>query len=147
MPKIMKKMNIISRCQAMYRNERAASEELSACHSAFVLTVCRAPGLSQEELAREICLNKSTVTRTLSYLEEHGFVERRSDAQDKRVLLVYPTEKMLSVLPRVREVTREWNALISRGIDEEEMRVFFSVLERMERSAKAAVSAGEEQKK
>ena len=88
MPKIMKSMNAISRCQAQFRTERAVSDELGACHWVFIFAVSRCPGLTQEELASELCLNKSTVTRALTYLEEHGFVIRQGDKADKRVLLI-----------------------------------------------------------
>jgi DNA-binding MarR family transcriptional regulator len=105
----------------------------------FLYTVNRLPGLTQEELARELCLNKSTVARALTALEERGFVERKSDLADKRVLLVYPTEKAREILPTLRNVSAEWTQLISSGIDEGEMKVFLSVLYKIESNAKAVI--------
>ena len=103
-------------------------------------------GSSQEEIAREICLNKSTVARALTQLEDRGYLRREASAEDKRRLLVYPTDKMLAVLPQVRSVAKEWNDLISDGIPEEELEVFYSVLARMEERAKSALSQEGEQK-
>ena len=136
----MKSMNAISRCQAQFRTERAVSDELGACHWAFIFAVSRCPGLTQEELAGELCLNKSTVTRALTYLEEHGFVIRQGDKADKRVLLIYPTEKTEALLPKLRAVTREWNELIAGGVNEEDLAVFLSVLYKMEKNAKSIIS-------
>ena len=65
---------------------------------------------------------------------------------DKRQSLVYPTEKMLDILPRVRAVTSEWNQLISDGISAEELEVFESVLHRMEKRAKEIMSQMEGKK-
>ena len=140
MPMIMKSLNAISRAQAQFRAECAVSDELAACHWVFLFTVNRLPGLTQEELARELFLNKSTVARALTSLEEHGFVERKSDSSDKRVLLVYPTEKTKGLIPELRVASREWNELISSGIDEGEMEIFLSVLRKMECNAKEAIS-------
>ena len=137
MPKFMKMLNNISRSQALFRTERIAAEGLQAGHFAFVLAICREPGRSQEELARELCLNKSTVARSLGALEEAGYIERVPLASDKRQVSVLPTERMLAILPRVREVSREWNDLLAEGIDEGELAVFFSVLERMQERARA----------
>ena len=139
MPTIMKSLNAISRAQSQFRTECAVSDELAACHWTFLFTVNRLPGLTQEELARELFLNKSTVARTLTTLEEHGFVERKSDSSDKRVLLVYPTEKTKGLIPTLRAASREWNELISSGIDEGEMEIFLSVLRKMECNAKEAI--------
>ena len=47
-------------------------------------------------MARELNVNKSSVTRQLAILEEKGYVERRGDPKDKRSLLIYPTEKAAS---------------------------------------------------
>lgn len=140
----MKSLNNISRCQAAYRNLRVVCEGLCPCHHAFVLAVGRVPGRSQEELARELCLNKSTVARALNHLEEKGFVTRRPIKEDKRCLAVYPTEKLNEILPRVREVTRDWNDSITEGISPNEMEIFRSVLERMEIKARETVKRQEE---
>lgn len=147
MPKIMKSMNIISRCQSIYRTKKLNSD-LCGCHHTFVLAICREPGRSQDELARDICLNKSTVTRTLTQLEERGYVKRTPNPADKRQILVNPTEKMLEILPKVKAVTTEWSDMISKDISEEELLIFQSVLHRMEQSAKELVQKiGDEQEK
>lgn len=136
MPKIMKSLNTISRCQAAYRNARLP--ELSAYYHTFVFAVCREGGRSQEDISREIAINKSTAARALSRLEEMGYITRKPNPNDKRELLIYPTEKMTDILPRVRSVSAEWNSLISSEISDEEMAVFESVIARMEKSAREA---------
>ena len=139
MPAIMKSLNNISRCQATFRAEKLNAEGLCSGHHAFVLAICHNPGRSQEELAKELCLNKSTVARVLTNLEEQGYIIRKSDKEDKRKFLVFPTEKMLKIFPKVRAVAKEWNSLISADISEEEMAVFYSVLAKMEESARNIV--------
>ena len=147
MPKFMKMLNNISRSQSVFRTERLEVEGLCAAHHTFILAVCRMAGCSQEELAKEICLNKSTVARALTQLEERGYVRREASREDKRRLLVYPTDKMLEILPRVRAVAQEWNDLISEGIPDGELEVFYSVLARMEERAKRATSSQEGEQK
>ena len=144
MPRFMKTLNNISRSQAVFRNGRLQCEDLYPAHHSFILLICRKPGSSQEELSRELCLNKSTVTRALVHLEKNGYVRREQSAEDKRQFAVYPTQKMLDVLPRVREITRVWNEEISEGISEEELNVFLSVLARMETRAREMIANQEE---
>lgn len=50
---------------------------------------------------------------------------------------------MLSVLPTVREITVNWNRLIFEGIPEEELAVFNSVIEKMEKNARKAIDETE----
>ena len=139
----MKSMNIITRCQATYR-AKMLEGDLCACHHSLVLAICRSPGSSQDELAKDLCLNKSTITRALSLLEEKGYVTRSPDPSDKRRTLVEPTEKMLSVLPEVRRITDEWNSSLAEGISEEDLVVFKSVLQKMEQNARNIIQKTEE---
>ncbi len=142
MPKFMKSLNIISRCQFAFRTKHAEGE-LSAIHHSLVLAICREPGRSQDELAKDICIDKSGVARALSSLEEKGFVERKTDPENKRKTLVFPTEKLLEIIPSVRFVTAEWNRLVSEGISEEEFAIFQSVLFRIEQNAREIVERTE----
>ena len=146
MSKFMKLLNNISRSQAIYRNSRVSADDLQAGHYAFVLAICREPGRSQEELARELCINKSTVARNLNYLEERGYLSRTPSPADRRQLLVYPTERMQAVLPEVRAASEEWMELLAEGIANEELEVFHSVLERMQARAREIIERQEESK-
>lgn len=143
MPRFMKMLNNISRSQAVYRHSRVSAEDLQSSHYAYVLTVCRQPGRSQEELARELCVNKSTVARNINHLEERGYVTRTPLPQDKRQFSVFPTEKALKVLPELRAASGAWMQLLSEGIAPEELEVFHSVLARMQEKAREIVEAQE----
>ena len=139
----MKMLNNISRSQAIYRRSKITAEDLHAAHYAFVLAICREPGRSQEELARELCINKSTVARALNTLETNGYILRTPLACDKRQLSVHPSEKMRSVLPAVRSASEEWMTLLSEDISEQEMEIFDAVLTKMQAKARDIVEAQE----
>ena len=143
MSKFMKMLNNISRSQAIYRRSRVSAEDLQSGHYAFALAICREPGRSQEELARELCINKSTVARNLNCLEEKGYVSRHPLPNDKRQFAVFPTEKMLAVLPEIRQASAEWMELLSEGIPSDELAVFNTVLERMQARAREIVEKQE----
>lgn len=140
MQKFMKTLNNISRSQSVYRSERIKSEGLCGAHFSFALAICAHPGCSQEELARELCINKSTVTRALVHLQKHGYVTKKICETDKRQFSVYPTEKLLSVIDEIKDTSIQWMHLISEGITEQEMQVFYSVLSRMQEKAKMIIN-------
>lgn len=140
MPSFMRQINVIGRCAAIYRTDKLTGTELTGIHHSYILTLCRNPGLSQEQLARRIYINKSNVTRHLAQLERNGYVERRQSEDDKRVTLVYPTQKAYDVLPRVTEVIHDWNSYLTEDFSEEEMEQFNAMLSRITQRAKAAVN-------
>lgn len=131
MSTIMRKVNMLSRCEGVYRTEHLGVEEISACHHSYVLAICNNPGISQEALTRHMCINKSNVARHLAHLEKHGYVRRESSEADRRVMLVYPTQKMLNILPEVRRITLDWNRYLAADLTEAEFEQFQSILERL----------------
>lgn len=146
MSNFMKMLNNISRSQAIYRRSRISAKDLHSGHYAFALAICREPGRSQEDLAQELCINKSTVARNLNCLEEKGYISRRSLPNDKRQFAVYPTEKLLAVLPEIKEASVEWMAFLSDGIPQNELDIFDSVLGRMQARAREIVDKQGENK-
>lgn len=139
MTHILRQINTISRCAGLFRAERLENGELGACHHSYIIAICRNPGITAEELSRRLCVNKSNVARNLSYLEDKGYVRREQSQEDKRAFLCYPTEKMLRVLPRVREIIAEWNSLLTSELDEEELSTFASTLDKIALRARECV--------
>jgi len=146
MPRFMKLLNNISRSQAIYRTGKISAQDLQSGHYAFVLAICREPGRSQEELAKELCVNKSTVARNLNYLEERGYISRTPLTNDKRQFSIFPTQKALEVLPQIKNASKEWMELLSEGIPKSELEVFDSVLLRMQEKAREIIEKQEADK-
>ncbi len=136
MASYMKSINVISRCCGLWRTEKLKDCDIGDCQHSYIYKICRNPGISQDELARSLFINKSNASRQLAYLEKNGFVERKQSEKDKRVTLVYPTEKMQRVLPEVRAAMLEWKTYLTEGMTEEELTVLKGLLERM--AARAA---------
>ncbi len=134
----MKYINKTSRCAALYRQENLEQEGISGYQDIYILLVCRHPGISQEQLARRICVNKSSVTRQVSDLEQKGYVVRQPDGHDRRVLQVFPTEKAQAVLPKVRKLYRDWNEYLLKEFSPEEKEQLGDMLKRVMERALAA---------
>jgi DNA-binding MarR family transcriptional regulator len=124
------------RCGALWRTERLAGTGIGPYDHFYLFYLCHHPGISQDELGRALYVNKSSVTRHITHLEAEGFVTRIPSESDRRVLLVHPTEKALSALPLLRQVTGEWNEVLTRGFSEAETAQFCELLERALQNAK-----------
>ncbi len=147
MSNILWDMGQIVRCGAIYRMSRLPEDTPPPFHHNLLITICDRPGLSQDRLARLMCLNKSTITRRLSYLEEHGYVLRTPAESDKRVLLVTPTEKAYALLPRIKALTEEWSRALTEELTQADLDVLLPLLEQLsERARMLASTVGGEEK-
>ena len=131
MPALMHNLTDIARCAAQFRSEELAPLGLKACHASYIAAVCQTPGITQDQMARTLFINKSNVARQLAILEEGGFVERRPCPEDKRAMQVYPTEQARECLPKLVEIFRQWENFVAQDLSEEERQQLISMLVKM----------------
>ena len=120
MSQIIRDITELTRCGAQYRLDQLSPMGLKACHASYLTEICACPGISQDGLARKICINKSNVARQAAVLEEEGFITRTPSPADKRVMELYPTQKALDLLPQIQSILTCWENCITGDLTEEE---------------------------
>ena len=120
MSQIIRDITELTRCGAQYRLDQLSPMGLKACHASYLTEICACPGISQDGLARRICINKSNVARQAAVLEEEGFITRTPSPADKRVMELYPTQKALDLLPQIQSILTRWEDCITGDLTEEE---------------------------
>lgn len=131
MESIMKYISRTSRLSILYRSDELEKYELNGIQHTYILNICNNPGISQEQLAKLIFVNKSNVARQLALLEQTGFITRIPSEADRRQMRVYPTEKALENYPKVLEVLHEWNARLLEDFSEEEQLLLISMMKKV----------------
>lgn len=143
MATFLKNINLVSRASTQFLDKKLESGEISGYHCKYIMTVCKNEGLSQDKIAKLMFVNKSNVARQLCYLEERGFILRRQSEEDKRVSLVYPTQKALDLLPVIRRYNEEWRESITAGFTAEEKEILLNLTERLYINAENYLRGGE----
>ena len=139
MPTLNYYLNALGRCGAMFRGNRLQGTGVEPSDMPYLFRICRHPGQTQEALAKALYVHKCKVTRHVTRLEAQGYLTRIPDPEDRRALLVHPTEKALEVLPRLREVNAAWHAALTDGFTPEESEQFVELLSRALQNARATV--------
>ena len=87
--------------------------------------------LSQAELAKTIRVEQPTMAQLLARMERDGLIRREPDPRDRRSSLVQLTEAARERLPAGRQVLRESNAEMTRGLSAEEVATLVGLLGRV----------------
>ena len=143
MDSLMKCTNIIARCATRRRNAELESIGLTGNQYAFILNICRHPGLTQEELAGLIYIHKSNVARQVAALCETGFIHRQTSEKDKRQMCLFPTEKAMAALPQIKQTLSDWNTYLLEELTEEEQAALLDMINRVSLRARAWVDQEE----
>lgn len=105
--------------------------DITSAEYPILITLNQKDGITQEEIARRLSVDKSGVTRAMKSLLEKGFIERRRDAEDLRCNRICLTEKGHASWGPIQEGMKRWHEITSENIETEEMEVLVRVLSRM----------------
>lgn len=135
MSQIIRDITEIARCGVQYRSDKLAPLGLKSCHASYLTEICENPGISQDKLARRICINKSNVARQVAVLEEEGFITRTPSEADKRVMELYPTQKTLELMPQINSTLMCWEDCITQDLTDGERALISELLVKMKNRA------------
>ena len=102
-----KSISILYRKSHIWLNNGCAQYHLTAAQAVVILIVCDFNVLTQDEITKRLSLDKSVIAKTVTKLEETGFLVRATNARDKRTYDIRPTEKAWNVYPFVKEQAEE----------------------------------------
>ena len=139
----MRQISVTYRCAMLYRERELGDTGLSGCQTPYLVALYRMPGISQEELARYLNVNKSSVARQLVSLEKNGYVRRESSPEDRRIMLVYPTEKAFASQERLFHVLFGWSDYLTEDFTPEEKEQLLCMMRRVADRAETYVKGAE----
>jgi DNA-binding MarR family transcriptional regulator len=85
-------------------------------------------GLSQQELAVLTCRDRANVTRIIDILEREEIVERRDDANDRRVFKIFLTQKGKGLEAGTADCAKQAIKDATQGSTKEEIETCMKVL-------------------
>ena len=88
----------------------------------------REDGVAQNVLAQALNITPPTATNTLQRMERNGWVRRRRDKTDQRIVRVYLTEKAGALHEEVRNTFRELDQELTAVLSENERNILVASL-------------------
>ena len=85
----------------------------------------------QKDIEEEYSIRPSTATELLKQMEANGLIRREPVAYDNRLKKIVLTDKALMYKQQVVEDLTSLEETLTKGISEEDMKVFFEVIEKM----------------
>lgn len=89
-------------------------------------------GQTQRELADKILNDHPNITRLIDKLEKSAYVRRISDAKDRRSFLITLSAKGRALCESRVPLIKKERARLLKGLTEDELKVFQSILRRIE---------------
>lgn len=85
----VQKMGIVSRLAWEYAREKMDTDGLSSVQNKVCIAIYNDPGLSQDDVAHELGMDKSSIAKLIAKLMEGNYVTRETNPQDRREYKLY----------------------------------------------------------
>ena len=105
--------------------------ELSPAHAGILRVIAAGSGISQQVLASRLGMVPSRLVALLDELEARGLLERRDNADDRRVYALHVTEKGAKTMSDIGRVARAHDDAICAALSEKERAALWSMLTRI----------------
>jgi DNA-binding MarR family transcriptional regulator len=98
-------------------NTQPELDALPAGQWRLIWTIYRSPNATMKDYSERLRVSQSTVTQLADRLVRRGMAERHTDANDRRVVRLRPTESASSLLQSVDAVRRDMVADVWRALE------------------------------
>ncbi len=116
--------------QKMY-NEQASKFNSTMVMGFTLLSIDPKSGTPSTSLGPKMGIEPTSLSRTLKNLEERGLIIRKPNPEDGRSVLIILTDEGLQMRNVSKEVVLKFYEVIQQKISQEEMNVFFNVLQKI----------------
>ena len=122
---------MIERTNILYRNNVFSEYGLKGYQANYLLVINKNPGISQEQLTKDMHIDKSNVARGLIKLSESGYIMRIQDTNDLRCILLYPTDIGITLAHKISLIFKKQHDYILQDFDETELAKLMEYLEKL----------------
>ena len=129
-------ISVLMRQLNLFFGHELSDVEITASELMYLSQLFNRDGLTQEEMAAVITVDKAATTRTIQGMEKKGLVRREAHEENYRAKRVYLTDKAKNAEPRIRELQKKWVDFITQDMTQKEAEVFAAQLKKMSQRAK-----------
>lgn len=125
-------MKAILRSARQIVNSELASLNLTGAEGDIIFHLLSASdGLSQEQLAERLDVDKAAISRTVNSLCQKGYIHRERQADDFRTYRITLTEAAMNIGKRFEYIYKTVYEVSTQGISESELQNFSRLLEKV----------------
>lgn len=121
-------ISIIHRYSQIFVSRALSKYGIGPGQISFLMVLYKNDGISQDQLANLLNIDKTTTARALVKLEQNEIIERISNQEDKRVKIVFLTEKARTLEPEIKSTMLHWTEIVMKDFSAEEKKILFKLL-------------------
>ncbi len=132
---INKTISMIERFNLMYRNQQFKQYGLHGYQASFLLEIVRHPKISQDDLTKNMHIDKSNVARGCQALETNGYITMRKSELDRRFVELEATLKGIDLSKTIIDILKKQRHFLMQDFKDEDEKMLLDFLESLKQRA------------
>lgn len=128
---LTKLTNSIYRCTQIYIDKKLEKFRLTTGSYPYLLVLNANEGISQNDISRELNVDKAMSARTIKKLIEFEYVRKEQNVEDTRAYKLYITDKGKAIIPEIIKITDAWANILTEGNENKEFETSIRLLEKV----------------
>jgi len=114
-----------------YVAERLKDCDIDVGQFFFLRYILKHQGISQEEIAGNLYLDKTTVSKGVNQLVKRGYIQKKTNPKDKRQNRLLITQKAVQMEGKIDTIYQDINVFLFNGLTEKELNQLTAILQKI----------------
>lgn len=93
----------------------------------YIIFIYDNPNCSQEDIVNMFGQSKGNIAKVLRKFEDDGYIERKTNPQNRRKYMLNTTKKGSEIVPKIRQISKDWEDEV--GITDEDLELKKRIME------------------
>lgn len=111
-----------------YFSEELKNLDITPAQCGVLGSLFKHGNLTPKEIGKELFLEPSSISGVLERMQKSGLIERSIDPNNRRNIIVTPTEKGISLKPELEKIIDKMNNYFLKDFDEKEQELLKKLL-------------------
>lgn len=117
----MDNLEVIVRYWRNFTEKRLKEFDLTFGEQIIIIFLSKNENVNQETISKRYMIDKGMVAKTLTRLEDKGFVLRERNPENKRENIISLTEKSLYIMNDINTIFDDWNKILYGEMSKEDI--------------------------
>lgn len=117
----MDNFEVIVRYWRNFTEKRLREFDLTFGEQIIIIFLSKNENVNQESISKRYMIDKGMVAKTLTRLEDKGFIKREQNPNNKRENIISLTEKSAYIMKYINTIFDDWNKILYGEMSKEDI--------------------------
>ncbi|MFQ9309131.1 MAG: MarR family winged helix-turn-helix transcriptional regulator [Paraclostridium sordellii] len=128
---LIRSTSLLRKNYANFVNKSLSNSDITLSEFAYLKEVVNCDGIAQDELIRNLSIDKSAATRIAQSLEKKEIIKRVRNENNKRFFNVFLTDKGHEYAEFIKQTLSDFYNVLNNEVSSSDMKTFMTIFKRL----------------